>query len=370
MKKRKRYKINKVRFTASLLIMITLIITPVFLTILVKEYKMDRAAAEAEEQALMEAEEARLEGTAPEIELRGDNTVRIPAGETFSEPGFRATDVYGNDITDSVEVRIPSLVTDDGDHIVLYSVKDRNGNRAMARRRILLEHPVQTEEGRNRGLSVLMYHMVYDPLDPPDWPIDTNMITTNALEEELQYLTENGYYFPSWEEVRSYLDGEIDLPEKSVCLTFDDGKKIFEEYGVPLIQKYDVRATAFIIGTYRGDHWASKAKEYDHLWLGSHSYDMHRSGGYIGHGGIFTALGYDDALADLKKSAEQIGSTGAFAYPFGDYTDQCAMEVRDAGFLCAFTTEYGRIYPGNDPMKLRRMRVSGSPTLEQFKGLL
>ena len=261
-------------------------------------------------------------------------------------------------------------ITSSGVHEVRYSVTDKNGNEASVIRKIKVVFPPQTEEGRARGLSVLMYHNVYDPMNPPDWKVDANCITTTALEEEFKYLVDEGYYFPTWEEVRQYIDGEIDLPEKSVCLTFDDGKRIFEENGVPLIEKYDVRATAFIIGTKRGDHWAANKGKYKHLWLESHSYDMHKPGGRIGHGGIFTALSYEDALADLKMSQEQLGSHGAFAYPFGDYTDQCIQVVRDSGFLCAFTTEYGKIYPGDDPARLTRMRVHGSPTLEQFKSLL
>ena len=47
-----------------------------------------------------------------------------------------------------------------------------------------------------------------------------------------------------------------------------------------------------------------------------------------------------------------------------------ASEAGSACSCCAFTTEYGKIYPGDDPARLTRMRVHGSPTLEQFKSLL
>ena len=160
---------------------------------------------------------------------------------------------------------------------------------------------------------------------------------------------------------------------KKIGYTFIDRKQIEKrivELGFPKekLEKYDVRATAFIIGTKRGKHWAQT--DYKHVWLESHSYDMHRPGGNIGHGGIFTALSYEDALADLNKSIELLGSGDAFAYPFGDYNDQCLKVVEDAGFLCAFTTEYGKIHPGDNPMKLTRVRVNGSPSLKEFKSLL
>lgn len=41
----------------------------------------------------------------------------------------------------------------------------------------------------------------------------------------------------------------------------------------------------------------------------SHSYNMHRGGGNIGHGGIFPVMEHDEAVADLQKSIE-IGGNG------------------------------------------------------------
>ncbi len=312
-------------------------------------------------------EQEKLMTTPPVITLKGEASVALTVGEEYTDAGVTATDAYGEDITSSVEADVPDI-KGSGEYEIRYKVTDKNGNTADAVRNVKVSFPPQTKEGKKRGLSVLMYHKVYDPAKPPKKGVDANCIKAETLEEECKYLVDNGYYFPTWKEVRQYLDGEIDLPEKSVCLTFDDGTNLFEDNGVPILEKYDVRATAFIIGTKRGKHWAQT--DYKHVWLESHSYDMHRPGGNIGHGGIFTALSYEDALADLNKSIELLGSGDAFAYPFGDYNDQCLKVVEDAGFLCAFTTEYGKIYPGDNPMKLTRVRVNGSPSLKEFKSLL
>ena len=93
---------------------------------------------------------------------------------------------------------------------------------------------------------------------------------------------------------------------------------------------------------------------------------MHRAGGNIGHGGIFPVMPYDEALADLQKSVEICKNGAAFAYPYGDYTDSCVQIVKDAGFLCAVTTKYGRAYPGDNPLLLPRMRMSRGQSLEEF----
>lgn len=233
-------------------------------------------------------------------------------------------------------------------------------------------YPAQTAEGAARGLSVLMYHNVYDPYDPPAQRINNNYISKYVLEEQLKYLVEEGYEFPTWEEVRRYVDGEIDLPEKSVVLTFDDGADGFRKHGVPLLEKYGVNATAFIIVSKNGDKWVKNRKKYPHLDLESHSYDMHRPGGRVGHGGIMTAMTVEQMVEDLETSQEILGTSGALAYPFGDvdYLGNCRTAAEEAGFQVAFTTKYGKVYPEADPYLLPRMRVLGRNSLETFKRLL
>lgn len=233
-------------------------------------------------------------------------------------------------------------------------------------------YPAQTDEGARRGISILMYHTVYDPLDPPAVRINNNFISTVNLEAQLQYLTDEGYSFPTWDEVRRYVEGEIDLPEKSVVLTFDDGTDGFRKYGVPLLNKYKVPATAFIIVSKNGKKWVENQDDYPYLDLESHSYDMHRPGGRIGHGGVMTALSDVQIFTDLKRSQAILGSSNAFSYPFGDVDQlgKCRDAVDRAGFTCAVTTRYGKVYPGADPLMLPRMRVNGRNTLYAFTTLL
>ncbi len=94
-----------------------------------------------------------------------------------------------------------------------------------------------------------MYHYVYDENDPPE---DLNKrfgnyISAQALEEELNWLNSEGYYYPTWKEVREYIDGKLKLPDKSIVLCFDDGAKSFLENGIPVLEKCKVPATCFMI---------------------------------------------------------------------------------------------------------------------------
>ena len=220
------------------------------------------------------------------------------------------------------------------------------------------------EHHKTNGLAVCMYHYVYDENDPPA-NLNANYIEVKALEEQLQYLIENDYYFPTWEEVRQYVDGELLLPEKSIVLSFDDGAKSFLNVGAPLFEKYKIPVTSFLITSNDGE---KKVADYENMFLQfqSHTHNMHRAGGNIGHGGIFPVMPHDEAVADLRTSIEICGNGEALAYPYGDYNDACVAAVKEAGFLCAFTTEYGRVYPGDDPYLLPRIRISHGQSLASF----
>ena len=226
-----------------------------------------------------------------------------------------------------------------------------------------------TEENhKTNGLAICMYHYVYDKDNPPA-KLNNNYIEVDALEEELKYLVDNDYFFPTWEEVRQYIDGELLLPEKSIVLTFDDGSKNFLELGAPLFDKYKIPVTSFLITSKSGEE---KVAEYesDYVTFQSHSHNMHRAGGNIGHGGIFPVMPHEEAVADLQTSIDICKHGEAFAYPYGDYTDSCVEAVDASGFLCAVTTEFGRVYPGDNPLLLPRVRMTHGQSLEAFISLV
>lgn len=301
----------------------------------------------------------------PVIELEPiDEGKEMLLGEKFVEPGYTAVDENGKDITDKVQVS-GNDIKKAGENHITYTVEDDNGNATRISRTVEV---LPNTDYDTPGVGICMYHYVYDENDPPDDLYDRfgNYISMQALEEELNWLNEEGYYYPTWEEVRAYVDGELLLPDKSIVLCFDDGSKSFLENGIPVLEKCRVPATSFIITNNKGEEKIAKYQS-KYVYYESHSHNMHRGGGNIGHGGIFTAISREDGMADLKKSIEICGSSDAFAYPYGDYNDASRRMVEDSGFLCAVTTQPGKAYPGDDPMLLPRVRMSLGQSLESFK---
>lgn len=305
-----------------------------------------------------------LDKMSPYLEVGGPEKTVITLGDKFENPSYSARDDSGSDLTSKVDI-----TGDDynraGVHNVKYSVTDSDGKTTQIIKKVTIRPNTKLN---TPGLPICMFHYVYDEKNPPAdlhhrWG---NYIGAAALTEEINWLKSENYYFPTWKEVRDYVDGKLILPEKSVVLTFDDGSKSFLQNGIPVLEKCKVVGTSFLITSKDG---RSKVEEYKSKYVDfeSHSDNMHRPGGHVGHGGIFTAISHEDGIADLKKSIEITGNSNAFAYPYGDYNDAAVSMVKEAGFLCAVTTQPGKARPGDNPYLLPRQRMSLGQTLAQFQ---
>ena len=87
-------------------------------------------------------------------------------------------------------------------------------------------------------IPVLMYHAVSDYT----WGIPELFVSPVKLEEQLQAMQEGGFTAVTFEDL-----DHIDEIEKPVMLTFDDGYDDNYTELFPLLKKYNVKATVFVI---------------------------------------------------------------------------------------------------------------------------
>lgn len=229
------------------------------------------------------------------------------------------------------------------------------------------------------GVPVLLYHHILDDFDEPFFR-STTTVPFSQFAREMTYLKENGYTAITPEALLAYVRKEQLLPPKSVLITFDDGLKSTYIYAYPLLKRYGFPATVFMITGRmrpapqpfdpRGLQFLSKqeiAEMRDVISFESHTNHFHLSDRQYGPYLLFKP--YEEAMADLKASKEKIGAT-AIAYPFGAYNGRAVQMVKQAGFVMAFTTKKGTVYPGDSPFELKRQWVYPHISLKQFERLL
>lgn len=304
---------------------------------------------------------------APTITLKGKKEVTIYLNETYKDEGCSAQDNYDGDITNKVAITGEVNTKKEGDYIITYKVEDSSFNIATETRKITVKKKPETKTASTtvskKGLPVLMYHFFYDA-SVGEKGIDNNFMEVSAFEEQMKYLADNHFYFPTWKEVENYIDGKISLPTKSVVITIDDGAESFVKYAIPIIEKYKVKATSFVVTSWNGDTLPKKYRS-NHLDFQSHSHDMHRAG--ANGKGRFVNLSYKEALEDVTKSKSIIGNSTVFCYPFGHYNDNAIKVLKDAGYTLGFTTKGGRVQKGANKYALPRVRMSKGISLSAFK---
>lgn len=295
----------------------------------------------------------------PELIINGDDKKIVALGTDNLKDSATATDNIDGDITDKILVEGNVDTNNIGTYELAYRVTDNAGNTTEKKQEIIVCNPLGEE-----GLPVLMYHFFYDKTK--EQGKDNNWIEISDFEEQIKYLSENNFYFPTWKEVEEYIDGKIILPEKSVVLTFDDGDASFFELAVPVLQKYNIDGTSFVITSWYGYRAQEKQKNVNYE---SHSDNMHQ-GGSDGKG-VMLSWNYEKIVEDLNKSKETLNSDATiFCYPYGQYNATSIEALKETGYELAFTTEAGRVKVGANKYALPRVRISKTTTLSQFKKMV
>ncbi len=97
------------------------------------------------------------------------------------------------------------------------------------------------------SIPVLMYHHILSQDSFIASSIDN-------FEKQMNFLVEKGWNTISSNEFYLYKQGKISLPKKSLLLTFDDGWRDNFIYAYPILRKYKLKATLFIV-----TQWIEKA---------------------------------------------------------------------------------------------------------------
>lgn len=213
------------------------------------------------------------------------------------------------------------------------------------------------------SIAVLNYHYVVNrEAGELNECVQSICITDTQYDEEMKYLSDNGYYTATMRDTELFLQGKINLPEKSVVITIDDGWYVGRN--IEILQKYKLHATLFLIGSLA----SPEAYKSDYLEIHSHGWNIHNigecSGGNLG--GALLCKDRQYLLDDLKKSRESLNNTPYFCYPLYDYNDYAISILKEAGFTMAFKGGRYKATPGIDLFKVPRYSITNTDTLYDF----
>jgi peptidoglycan/xylan/chitin deacetylase (PgdA/CDA1 family) len=206
-------------------------------------------------------------------------------------------------------------------------------------------------------LPIIMFHYVEYVKDIKDVIRLKLDINPYIFEKELATLKDNNYETYFVKDIPDILAGNIYYSPKSIVLTFDDGYQDFYTDVYPLLKKYQMRATVFIINDYLGRHGFLNKEEVIEL---SHSGLVEIAAHTLDHA-YLKNIASSAARIEIFESKKQLeGLIGipvsSFAYPYGAFDQQAVDLVKEASFSAAVSVIPGVFHNEDDLFYLSRIR--------------
>lgn len=171
--------------------------------------------------------------------------------------------------------------------------------------------------------TVLVYHSISSPAEPMAGDID---ISPARFEQQLEWIARSGKVVS--------LEATLDHARKdAIAITFDDGYRDNLTVALPLLEKFNLPMTLFVVAGFVGsDNYLSEAElreisSHPLITIGSHGL-WHRH---------FNRITLDEARFELTESKRLLADTigkpvDLVAWPYGE----CSAEVEQLAGECGY----------------------------------
>jgi peptidoglycan/xylan/chitin deacetylase (PgdA/CDA1 family) len=181
-------------------------------------------------------------------------------------------------------------------------------------------------------------------------------VSTEQFEKQLQWLIERGLHSLTLSEYSDIYLSTKRKPDGCFVITFDDGYRDNYYYAFPILKKYNVKATIFLITEslfnptvvnlkYKPD--IHNVAEMDNIITLEQMKEMADYGIEFGSHTIthprLDAIGLDEARGEIYNSKKVLEhylnhQVKTFCYPYGAFNESIMALVEQCGYLCAVVT--------------------------------
>lgn len=215
---------------------------------------------------------------------------------------------------------------------------------------LLFRLPTSSGAGK-RQIPVLVYHRV-------GYTTDNFTVTPERFAADLQTLQRRGYSTISLEQLQIFVDDRnIELPDKPILITFDDGYIDNFQNAYPILKQHGMVATFFIITDKLWTEDRLNPERIVEMAQGGMSFGSHT----VSHKrlGELASADLHDELAISKAVLESVlgKNVNAIAYPQGSYNDNVIAEAQNLGYITGFTVREGVCSNNSPDFELRRIPI-------------
>lgn len=209
----------------------------------------------------------------------------------------------------------------------------------------------------NWQVPVLMYHYVEIVTDTRDTIRQSLDIQPQIFEQQLKTLQKAGYTFLTAADLAAIIDCQAPMPEKPILLTFDDGHRDFYTDVLPILERYQAKATVYVISSFIGGSDFMTADQVRSL----QQHPLVEIGSHTVHHKALKGLPFATVEKEVFDSKQQLESNYqlsivSFAYPDGSYDAQAENLVRQAGYHTAMATTKGESLNQDSRFHIHRLR--------------
>jgi peptidoglycan/xylan/chitin deacetylase (PgdA/CDA1 family) len=225
-------------------------------------------------------------------------------------------------------------------------------------------------ETLRREMPILMYHRLVE--DPSEQGVHGTWTTVQMFEKHLRLIQRMGFETLTFKDFQDNgFMHRFSPGRKYLMITADDGYQDNLTRMLPLLKKYNMKATVYVVSGETHNRWDAEHPTNPDVRVPLLSADEIRvldTSGHVeigGHTLTHAKLNELDAEAQAREIRENKRALESilghpilsFAYPFGYLNESAKTEAREAGYAYAVATDSGPRAMHQDGFQIRRIAV-------------